>query len=91
MAEEQTFTLQELADALDRLGWRYTSATKLMDNIIAHREPEWEEGAVVMDADQLWWKRITSPATGDRAWQGFGSPGVYGYHFPKRPLKRGMA
>ncbi len=83
---EETITEQELEEAMVRKGWQLTAerAASIFADIKRHREPEWQEGDLVRDADGFVWAR-----TGD----GWGKPkgggsGHWGHGFPTRPLKK---
>lgn len=82
---EPTFTQEELAAAIERLGWHDPGrrASLLVKNILAHREPEWREGDVVRDA--LGRKYVWHNMGWDLFWA---IPGTTVPLAPARPLTR---
>ena len=77
---EYTFTREELIAAFNR-AWAPLSAELIVDDIIAHREPEWEPGDVVKSAGNTYFRR-----TVDSRWQRFGSDIKWAHSTPTRPL-----
>jgi hypothetical protein len=93
--QEETFTSTELVAALNRVTslsstsgvkWnsayfsRTTMAMDLIRNIKTHREPQYENGTVVSDAKNDFYRRVIS------GWEKFGSVNVFAYTTPVRPL-----
>ena len=80
-----TVTVAELDDYWCRKGFR-DSHEKITVNMVAdikaHREPEYEEGAVYRDAYGEIWQY------GNSTWRIFGSPAVAKFETPKRPLRK---
>lgn len=80
---EDTFTVAELAAALKRLGYAYSRLPGMITaDILANREPQWQNGDVVKDATGDIYKRVRS------GWWRAGSSSAYSENTPVRPLKR---
>lgn len=82
---DQLITRNELDAALVRM--RYTGglhADNIVRNILEHREPKWEFGDVVRDANGCIFKR----AAADGGWWTTGNSQVLSDSTPKRPLTR---
>ena len=79
-----TVTVAELDDYWHRHGW--DSHEKITANMVAdikaHREPEYEEGAVYRDAYGEIWQY------GNKTWRAFGTLAVAKFGLPKRPLRK---
>lgn len=78
----EKITEQELEAALRRMG--YTSdmhAWKIIDNVIAHREPRWEIGDVVRDREGDVYVYL------GHNWNRCGSAISHSFETPRRPLK----
>jgi len=53
---DTTVTLQEVTEAFKRLGYSSTAhAPNIIQDILDHREPEWQKGDVVKDATGTLW------------------------------------
>lgn len=110
MSTEDTITRDELAAALDGLritrgetdlglfvGNPRAFAEALFDRAARNREPEYEPGAVYLDADGTVWQytpdRPENQGTSwaDCPWLKPGSAGAYSLNTPKRPLRRLVA
>ena len=76
-----TFTREELARAINRLfTGRSLSAEALLADILAHREPEWRPGDIVVSDDRLGYLRTTG------GWTNFNRDLSYAFDHPMRPL-----
>lgn len=87
MSEDRTITETELTEAFKRMWFRPDDtgtanyAKKLVDDIVANREPEWQPGDVVRSARGHYYRRSYSGI-----WQRFGESLSYTHNSPTRPL-----
>ena len=83
MNDKDKITQQELATALIRMGLGHqVNSTEIFESVLAHREPEWEGGEVVRDANNVWWRRSRAAAS----WYRFGYSEDFAHSKPVRPL-----
>jgi post-segregation antitoxin (ccd killing protein) len=81
----ETFTCLEISQALQRLHNAFSgiTATAIANDIKAHREPKWETGDVVVDAEGVKFLRTSSGR-----WTKFGTTALFLHGTPVRPLRR---
>lgn len=83
MPDRNHITRAELAGALIRLGHAGTlNVDRLFSEALAQREPEWQGGEVVRDANDVFWRRSRATDT----WYRFGYREDHEHSRPKRPL-----
>lgn len=92
MSDVESITRAELAAALQRMQYKWKELPeRLIADIIAHREPEYEVGEIYQDSlgrrfvrrtDAIWSWTLVLPEVGDLA----GNHHLHGY--PVRPLRK---
>ncbi len=82
--DEETINVQELAQALIRLHLSHTiAASDVFADAKKFREPQWKVGDVVVDANDVPWRRVTG-----QMWHRFGYHSTFPHTRPDRPLTR---
>jgi len=82
--DDTAFTYGELKHwfALYGRGWaRADTHQKIIEGILAMREPDYPDGTVVKDACDDWYMR-----TDHQTWEAFGTTASYSHEVPLRPL-----
>lgn len=82
----------ELAAALKRRSTTMDDfpavAAKILKDITDHRDPDLDDGCVVIDASNDLWSYAENEQDQPRGWHTFGETHVYPYNTPKRPIER---
>ena len=82
--DQERITIAELAGALLGMGHGgQVSSMRVFEYVKKHREPKWQQGDVVLDADGNVFRRRN-----DGCWNRTGSNSVYQHTEPQRPLQR---
>jgi hypothetical protein len=79
----ETITRDELDASLARLSYGVLHSAQIFKDIIEHREPEWQQGDVVQDANGVFYRR-----TRDAMWNRFGTATSISHLAPVRPLEK---
>lgn len=80
----RTITENELRESLRRLHYGVLHAEEIIADVEANRDPELADKDAVRDANGTVWQFIEP----EGKWKMMGAIGFYGYHTPKRPLKK---
>jgi hypothetical protein len=75
-------TFDELSAALRRKGYSTSHVTEIVQGILDDREPWWNLGDIVVDAEKKTWVRV------DAGWLGAGYASTYTDSRPVRPLRK---
>jgi|HubBroStandDraft_3_1064219.scaffolds.fasta_scaffold216181_1 hypothetical protein len=87
---DEKITVEEMCDAMHRFNWADPSAKalRIFNDIKSHREPQWQMGDVVKDADGKLFERLDSTRNSSPyVWRSM-TGGIHTEAKPKRPLKR---
>jgi len=71
----------ELLEAWTRIYGSSNTFSRVKQSVLDYREPAYPANTVVMDADGVWYRRVS------RGWAVFGSDAVTHLDYPTRPLK----